>query len=264
MKKIKSKFFIRFCIQTLLKSIHKENNKIINNKISFSSKKNQEMDPVTKFDLNIEKILRKKIENEFPFHSIIGEELNNKIEKSYFEWILDPIDGTKALLTGQPTWSNLISLYHKKIPVFGLANFPHLQKVFYSNDNNTIGINSKKHRIIRTSKIEKLTNAKLITNSIHTFVNKKIYKFFKNYPYFFKITGIDAYNFCLLAEGKIDIIIESGLKQVDILPLVPIIKKAGGLIVNWEGKNDLSKGQIIACANRKLLNNFLKYFHSNY
>ena len=68
----------------------------------------------------------------------------------------------------------------------------------------------------------------------------------------------------VLAEGKIDIIIESGLKQVDILPLVPIIKKAGGLIVNWEGKNDLSKGQIIACSNKKLLYNFLNYFHSNY
>ena len=106
-----------------------------------------------------------------------------------------------------------------------MANFPYLEKIFYSNDNNAISINSQKHKIIKTSKIEKLKNAKLITNSIHTFVNKKIYKFFKNYPYFFKISGIDAYNFCLLAEGKIDIIIESGLKQVDILPLVPIIRK---------------------------------------
>ncbi len=264
MNKIKSKFFTKFCIQTLLKSIQRENNKIINKKISFSSKKKQEIDPVTKFDLNIERILRKEIEYKFPFHSIIGEEFDNKIKKSEFEWIIDPIDGTKALLTGQPTWSNLISLYHNKIPVFGLANFPYLEKIFYSNDNNAISINSQKHKIIKTSKIEKLKNAKLITNSIHTFVNKKIYKFFKNYPYFFKISGIDAYNFCLLAEGKIDIIIESGLKQVDILPLVPIIRKAGGFIVNWEGKNDLSKGQIIACSNKKLLYSFLNYFHLNY
>ena len=62
MNKIKSKFFTKFCIQTLLKSIQRENNKIINKKISFSSKKKQEIDPVTKFDLNIERILRKEIE----------------------------------------------------------------------------------------------------------------------------------------------------------------------------------------------------------
>ena len=117
---------------------------------------------------------------------------------------------------------------------------------------------------IQTSKIIDLTKSKLITNSIHTFINQRMYKFFKNYPYFFKITGIDAYNFCLLAEGKIDIIIESGLKQVDILPVVPIIRKAGGVIVNWEGKNDLSKGQIIACSNKILLKKFLKYFRSHY
>ena len=51
---------------------------------------------------------------------------------------------------------------------------------------------------------------------------------------------------------------------MDILPVVPIIKKAGGIIVNWEGKNDLSKGQIIACANKVLLRKFLKYFSSAY
>ena len=73
------------------------------------------MDPVTKFDLNLERILRKTIEKKFPKHSIKGEELTNKITQSDFEWILDPIDGTKALLAGQPTWSNLISLYFKII-----------------------------------------------------------------------------------------------------------------------------------------------------
>jgi len=264
MNKIKSKSFIHFCRLVLLKGIYLENVKVMNAKINFSSKKKLEVDPVTKFDLNIEKILRKKIENKFPNHSITGEEFNKKITKSDYEWILDPIDGTKALLTGQPTWSNLISLYFKKKPIFGLANFPCLKKTFISDDKKAFCINSKKIKKIQTSKIIDLTKSKLITNSIHTFINQRMYKFFKNYPYFFKITGIDAYNFCLLAEGKIDIIIESGLKQVDILPVVPIIRKAGGVIVNWEGKNDLSKGQIIACSNKILLKKFLKYFRSHY
>tara|TARA_B100001057_G_scaffold406897_1_gene420482 strand:- start:3699 stop:4496 length:798 start_codon:yes stop_codon:yes gene_type:complete len=262
--KVQSKEFLQFAKNTLLKSIEVENNKIMNSKIDFLSKKKLGMDPVTEFDLNLESILRKTIEKKFPRHSIKGEEFNNKITLSDFEWIIDPIDGTKALLTGQPTWSNLISLYFKKKPIFGLANFPSLKKTFFSNDNGAFSLNLKKIKKIQTSKVIKLKNSKLITNSIHTFINKKVYKFFKNYPFFFKITGVDAYNFCLLAEGKIDIIIESGLKQVDILPVLPIVKKAGGVIVNWEGKNDLSKGQIIACSNQILLKKFMNFFKSNY
>ena len=264
MNKVQSKEFFQFAKHTLLKSIELENNKILNGKMDFLSKKKIGMDPVTQFDLNLEKILRKTIENKFPKHSIKGEEFDNKITHSDFEWILDPIDGTKALLAGQPTWSNLISLYFKKKPIFGLANFPSLKKTYFSNNNGVFSQSFKKIKKIQTSKVTELKNSKLITNSIHTFVNQKIYKFLKNYPFFFKITGVDAYNFCLLAEGKIDIIIESGLKQVDILPVLPIVEKAGGVIVNWEGKNDLSKGQIIACSNQILLKKFINFFKSNY
>ena len=264
MHKVKSKFYLNYCRFNLLKEIKRENQKILNSKISFLSKKKHEMDPVTKFDVNLEKILRSQIGKDFPNHSIIGEEFNKKETKSKFQWILDPIDGTKALLTGQPTWSNLISLYFMKKPIFGLANFPKMKKTYFSDAFKAYIMEKDKLKVIKTSKVKDLKNSKLITNSIHTFINQRIYKFFKKYPYFFKITGIDAFNFCLLAEGKIDIIIESGLKQVDILPIVPIIQKAGGVIVNWEGKNDLSKGRIIACANKILLKKFLKFFKSNY
>ena len=264
MTKIKSNFFITFALNHLLKSIKNENNKIIKSSLSFYSKKKFEFDPVTKFDLSIEKILRSEIEKIFPDHSVIGEELENKIKNSGYTWILDPIDGTKALLMGQPTWGNLISLFKDKKQVFGIAHYPNLSKTYYSDEKNSFVINSKMKKRISTSKNKILKNSKLVTNSIHTFVNKKIYNFFKNYPYFFKISGVDSYNFCLLAEGKIEIIIESGLKQVDILPIVSIVEKAGGLIVNWEGGDDLSKGQIIACSNKVLLKKFLNYFNLNY
>ena len=100
MTKIKSNFFITFALNHLLKSIKNENNKIIKSSLSFYSKKKFEFDPVTKFDLSIEKILRSEIEKIFPDHSVIGEELENKIKNSGYTWILDPIDGTKAYLWG--------------------------------------------------------------------------------------------------------------------------------------------------------------------
>ena len=103
----------------------------------------------------------------------------------------------------------------------------------------------------------------MITNSIHTFVNKKIYSFFKNYKYFFKISGSDAYNFCLLCEGKIDLLFECGLKQVDILPLKKLILESGAHITNWKGLNDTSKGEIILASNRTIHKNFLKVLKVN-
>ena len=253
----------KFFLKNILKTIFHENKKIINSKINFYSKSKSQVDPVTKFDLKIEKVIRNEIKKNYPSHNILGEEYKSNYKGSKYTWVIDPIDGTKALITGQPTWSNLISLYSEKTPLIGMANFPELNKTFYA-DKSGAYLNKKQFKKIKASKNKDLKNAKLITNSIHTFVDKKIYNFFSSYPYFFKITGIDAYNFCLLAEGKIDIIIESGLKQVDILPMVPIINASGGIITNWKGSSDLSKGQIIASANKQIHKKFLNYFKKKY
>ena len=76
-----------------------------------------------------------------------------------------------------------------------------------------------------------------------------------NFKGFFKVTGVDAYNFCSIAEGSFDILIESGLKQVDILPVVSIVENAGAIISDWQGNPlDLnSDGHVIAAGDSKLL-----------
>ena len=252
-----------FLFKKIIKKIQKENKRIISSKILFNSKLRKKIDPVTQFDLRIERIIRNEIKKRYPDHNIIGEEFRLRDRGSKFTWIIDPIDGTKALICGQPTWSNLISLYYNNEPIFGIANFPVLKKMYYGDKFGSYLI-EKKQTKIKSSKLQYLKNAKLITNSIHSFVNDKIYKIFKSYPYFFKVSGADAYNFCLLSEGKIDIIIESGLKKVDILPIVPIIESSGGIITDWSGKKDLSKGQIIVSSNKNILVKFLNYFNKNY
>ena len=245
-----------FLINYLRKKINVENSKI-KNQITLKSKNKYFIDPVTKYDLKIEKIIRKEIAKKFPDHEISGEEEEVKKGSSNYKWIIDPIDGTKALLIGQPTWSNLIGLLNNNKPIYSFANFPILEKYYYSDSKNTFLVFKKKKIRIKTSKITVLKKAKIVTNSIHTLCNKKIYEIFKNYKYFFKISGCDAYNYCLLAEGKIDIIIEAGLKQHDILPLIGIIKKAGGNISNWYGGEDIKNGSIIVSSNLKLHKNFL-------
>jgi len=92
-------------------------------------------DPVTTSDKAFERFIRQKISKRFPNHQIIGEEYGHKHSSSDYSWVIDPIDGTRSFVIGNPTWSNLISLNYKNIPMLGLANFPKLKK-FYLNKNS--------------------------------------------------------------------------------------------------------------------------------
>ena len=80
----------------------------------------------------------------------------------------------------------------------------------------------------------------------------------KKHKGIFRITNANAYNFCLLAEGKIDVIIESGLKKVDILPLIAIIENSGAIITDWNGKKDFSSGKVLVSSNIKIHKKLLK------
>ena len=104
-------------------------------------------DSVTTSDKAFEKFIRLKINKKFPSHQVIGEEFGHKKSSSDFTWVIDPIDGTRSFVIGNPTWSNLISLNFKGKPVLGMANFPILKK-YYINFSNKIAYvvnNGKKH-----------------------------------------------------------------------------------------------------------------------
>jgi len=97
-------------------------------------------------------------------------------------------------------------------------------------------------------------------NTMRTSQNLNILKKIKKDRFFFKITGADALNYCLLSEGKIDVVIESGLKKVDIFPLLKLIKNSGGIVTDWKGKQIYPNGDIIAAANKKMYNYFFKKY----
>ena len=105
----------------------------LNKTFKISNKlKGKGYDPVTTSDKAFEKFIRSKINKKFPDHQIIGEEFGLKKSKSDFSWVIDPIDGTRSYVIGNPTWSNLISLNYKGQPIVGLANFPILKKYYFN------------------------------------------------------------------------------------------------------------------------------------
>ena len=141
-------------LNTLAKNLNKFYYSKLNKTFAISNKlKGKGYDPVTTSDKAFEKFIRLKIKQKFPSHQVIGEEFGHKKSTSDFTWVIDPIDGTRSFVIGNPTWSNLISLNYKGNPVVGLANFPILNKYYLNIDNkNSFVFEQGKKRKIFVSK----------------------------------------------------------------------------------------------------------------
>ena len=226
--------------------------------VSNKSKSKKDFDPVTNFDKAFEKYIRSLINIKFPKDSIIGEEFEDKSSFNDYSWSIDPIDGTRAFVIGAPTWSNLISLSFKDRSLVGLANFPELNKHYINDKKKSYLFRDRKKSILRSSNNNNLKTIKIIGNFHGTLSYEKQRKVIKKFGWSFRLAGFDALNYCLLAEGKVDAVIEANLKPYDILPLIPIIKNSGAIVTNWRNQPAENGGNILATSNKILHNKILK------
>lgn len=228
--------------------------KYFKKKIEIESKSIDSFDPVTKADLSIQNFINNSINKKYPHHSIIGEE-NSVIQESNYEWCIDPIDGTKSFVTGFPTWGTLISLSIDNKIVLGIADFPALNERYVGYDKISYKFIKNRKKILKV-KNNNLSKSIISSTSTYSFKNKKDINIFNKVASKTKSVhlGGDCYQYCLLADGYIDLIMESGLSSYDIRALIPIIKNAGGSIKTWDNKNPKDGGKIIAANNSKLLN----------
>ena len=215
-------------------------------------------DPVTTSDKAFEKFIRSKISKRFPDHQIIGEEYGHKNTKSEFSWVIDPIDGTRSYVVGNPSWSNLISLNYNGEPILGLANFPKMKKYYLNVNKNTAYVfeNNKKRKLKVNSKLN-FANSKLAAafhNQLTLKQQSKIQKFINRmqFPCF------DALTYCQLAEGRLEMVAQCANKIWDIHPIMPIVRASGAIVTTWGNKNPVVGGNIIVSNNRENHKQILK------
>ena len=227
--------------------------KYFKKKLNVSSKSKKQFNPVTIADTSVQSYINTCIHKRYPDHSIIGEE-DNLIQNSIYEWCIDPIDGTKSFITGFPTWGTLISLSINGKIILGIADFPALNEryVGYGKISYKHIHNKKKILKVRNNSLSKSI---LSSTSTYAFKNKNDKNIFEKIIKKVKTVhmGGDCYQYCLLADGYIDIVLESGLNSYDIRALIPIVKNSGGSIKTWNGENPKDGGKIIATSSRKLL-----------
>ena len=261
MSKFKSsdyKVYSKF-IENLAKKLTKFYYLKLNKPFKVSNKlKGKGYDPVTSADKSFEKFIRNEIKKKFPNHQVIGEEFGHKKSKSDYCWIIDPIDGTRSFVIGNPTWSNLISLNFKGEPVLGLANFPILKKYYFNTSDKAsyVFINGRKKKIKVNSKAT-FSNMKMSAafhGSLTLDQQKKIPKILKRMQF----PCADALSYSHFAEGKVDSVLQCSNKIWDIHPLIPIIKAAGGIISTWKNESADKAGDILVTTNRTIHNKLLK------
>jgi len=190
--------------------------------------------PVTAADREAEKVIAETIKSKFPKHSILGEE-SGKSGSSEYTWIIDPIDGTKNYIRKIPMFATEIALMENNELILGVSNAPALCELLYAERGRGTYCNGKK---ISVSTMKKLKDSFMSFGGINYF--EKI-NLLEN---LLKLSGMmqgrrgfgDFWGYHLLAQGKIEIMIEADIKIWDIAALAVIVKEAGGKVTDIRGK----------------------------
>jgi histidinol phosphatase-like enzyme (inositol monophosphatase family) len=210
-------------------------------------------DPVTEGDRAAEIAIRAVIEQHFPDHGILGEEHGSVGLDREYVWVIDPIDGTRAFISGVPVWGTLIGLYRNGEAVMGLIDQPFTGERYFADGTVSRYSGPDGSKVLSARPCESLSDAILFTTSPHLFVDGRKARFeavqekVRLFGY-----GCDCYAYALLAAGHIDLVVECGLKPYDVGGLIPVIEQAGGIITTWDGGPAENGGEIIAAGSRKV------------
>ena len=210
-------------------------------------------DPVTAADRAAETAMRALIKRTFPEHGIVGEEFEPEKPDAEYVWILDPIDGTKSFICGLPAWGTLIALTRRGEPIYGMMHQPFTREHFFGDGSGARYRGPAGDRALRVRDCAHLKDAILLTTSPLLMKDGdrqafgRVEKAVRLSRY-----GGDCYAYCVLAAGHVDLVIETELKPHDVLPLIPIIEGAGGIMTTWDNKNPCDGGRIIAAGDRRI------------
>jgi len=210
-------------------------------------------DPVTAADRDAETAIRQVLAETYPAHGIVGEEFGNDRADADYCWIIDPIDGTRAFIIGQPLWGTLIGLTSGGMPLLGMMDQPYTGERFWSGKTESYFRRDGETRAIDVRECPAMSEAMMASSTPDMFLgaNEKPYARLAEAVRLRRFGG-DCYNYCLLAMGEIDLVVETDLKPFDILPLIPIIERAGGVVSTWEGGDPREGGRIVAAGDAKL------------
>jgi histidinol phosphatase-like enzyme (inositol monophosphatase family) len=216
-------------------------------------------DPVTAADRAAELAMRALIGEAYPDHGILGEEFGDVALGAEHVWVLDPIDGTRAFISGLPVWGTLIGLKQNGRPIAGMMAQPFTGERYFGDGQSATYRGPGGDAPLTTRPCASLEEATLFTTSPNIFSGEdrpgydRVERSVRLARY-----GCDCYAYCMVAAGHVDLVVEAGLKPFDIVALIPVIEGAGGVVTSWDGGNPCNGGRIIASGDPRLHEKALK------
>jgi len=217
-------------------------------------------DPVTEADREAEAAMRRLIARRYPEHGVIGEEGGADREDAEFVWALDPIDGTRAFIAGLPLWTTLIGLRFQGAPVLGVIGQPYLREFYVGSPAAGARlVAAQGEDRLRCRRCAGLTEAVIATTDPDLFggAEQAAWTQVRAAARLARL-GCDAYAYAMVALGRMDLVIESGLQPWDLGAVVPVVEGAGGLVTDWSGARlGARTGQVAAAGDPRPLRDAL-------
>lgn len=212
-----------------------------------------DFDPVTVADRAAELAMRDVLARHRPQDGIFGEEFGVSEGTSGLTWVLDPIDGTRAFISGTPTWGVLIALSDENGPMFGIVDQPYIGERFVGGFGQAEVSGPVGTQRLRTRTIGTLAEATIFT-TFPEVGTKAERAGFEAVSQKCKLTryGMDCYAYALLAAGQVDLVVEAGLSAYDIQGPIAVVEAAGGIVTDWQGGPAHDGGRVLAAANLEI------------
>ncbi|KGM88898.1 Archaeal fructose-1,6-bisphosphatase [Roseovarius mucosus DSM 17069] len=208
-------------------------------------------DPVTEGDRAAERAMRAALAELRPQDGILGEEYGAVSGTSGLTWVLDPIDGTRAFMSGAPTWGVLIAVSDENGPIYGIIDQPYIGERFEGGWGAARMTGPMGARDLRVMGARPLSEA-IVFTTFPELGSPAEAAGFAEVSGHAKLTryGLDCYAYSLVAAGHVDLVIEAGLAAYDIQAPIAVIEAAGGIVTDWQGGPAHQGGRAIAAAGR--------------
>ncbi|HYG26363.1 MAG TPA: histidinol-phosphatase [Caulobacteraceae bacterium] len=195
-------------------------------------------DPVTEADKGAERAIRGLIAQRYPDHGVIGEEYGEDRPDAEYVWVLDPVDGTRAFISGLPLWCVLIGLRFEGAPVLGSIGQPYLGETYIGHAGGSRLVTAAGERPLKVRPCPRLTEAIISTTDPEACFTGAELGAWTQVRAAARLArlGCDAYAYAMVAAGTMDLVVEAGLKAWDIDAAIPVIAGAGGVTTDWRGE----------------------------
>jgi myo-inositol-1(or 4)-monophosphatase len=221
-------------------------------------------DPVTEADKGGERAIRAIIERDRPEDGILGEEYGEKPGKNGLRWVLDPVDGTRAFITGRHEWGSLIALEENGVPVLGILDQPVLGERYLAVNGRSVLLEGEKRTVLKVRECADIKDAILCATDPSAYFSPQQQAAFGRVQASVRMTrfGGDCYLFAALALGFVDVIIEAGFNRWDVAALIPLVEGAGGVMTSWSGGDCRDGKTILACGDARVHEEAIKLLKS--